>query len=67
MTPKLQSIYQVTGEWQNVVAAAVHLPPDMPEKIRALWAKNIEAAKTSGTTLNPQRFAEVFVDQNLAA
>jgi hypothetical protein len=66
MTPKLQSIYHVTGDWQDEIAAAAHLPQDMPEMIRAFWDKNVQAAKASAITLDPQRFAKMSVDQNLA-
>jgi len=66
MTPKLQSIYDAQGDWQQVIAAAVRLPPTMPELIRDLWARNSEIARKNQATLTPQQFAEMFVDQNLA-
>ncbi len=66
MTPKLRSIYGVEGEWQQVVAFAVHLPADMPVRIRDLWTKNAEIARANEATLTPQQFAEMFVDANLA-
>ncbi|MGO9530931.1 MAG: hypothetical protein ACLP2X_17420 [Syntrophobacteraceae bacterium] len=34
MTPKLQSVYGLQGEWHEVIAGALQLPDDMPEKIR---------------------------------
>lgn len=37
----------------------------MPERIRELWVKNTEIARQMRTTLSPQEFAEMFVDQNL--
>jgi hypothetical protein len=67
MTPKLQSVYGVQGDWQQVIAAAVQLPLNMPEMIRNLWAKNTEIARKNQTTLTPQQFAEMFVDQNLVS
>jgi hypothetical protein len=65
MTPKLQTVYGVQGDWQQVIAAAVRLPSNMSDLIRDLWSKNIEIARMNQTTLAPQQFAEMFVDQNL--
>lgn len=67
MAPKLQAIYGGNGEWHEAVAAAVHMPADMPVAIRDMWAKNLEIARANGVTLHPQMFAEMFVDENLAA
>jgi hypothetical protein len=66
MTPKLQAVYGVKGDWQQVIAAAMQLPPKMPDTIRGLWAKNTETAHNNQVTLTPQQFAEMLVDQNLA-
>jgi hypothetical protein len=65
MTPKLQSIYAAQGNWQQVIAAAVQLPPNMPALIKDMWHKNTEIACRNGKTLTPQQFAEMFVEQNL--
>lgn len=67
MAPKLHAIYGGGGRWEDAVAAAVHMPPEMPVAIRDMWAKNLEVARANGMTLPPQRFAEMFVDENLAA
>jgi len=66
MTPKLQSIYRMDGNWQEILVAIMEMPPNMPTLIRELWSKNIEIAQKAGDTLTPQLFAEMFVDQNLA-
>ncbi len=65
MTPKLESIYRVKGNWQQIVAAVMHMPPNMPALIEDLWIKNTEIARRNGVTLSPQQFTEMFVDQNL--
>jgi hypothetical protein len=65
MTPKLRSIYDVQGDWQDIVAAVVELPLNMPDLIRGVWARNVEIAQKSGAILSPQEFAEMFVDKNL--
>jgi hypothetical protein len=67
ITPKLQSIYGVQGEWQQIITAVMQFPPNMPELIRGLWTKNTEIARLNGVTLAPQHFAEMFVDENLRA
>lgn len=67
MAPKLRAIYGGNGEWHEAVAAAVHLPSDMPVAIQDMWTKNLEIARANGVTLHPQMFAEMFVDENLAA
>jgi hypothetical protein len=65
MTPKLRSIFQAEGNWQEVIAAAVKLPATMPAMIRESWHENIEIPQKSDAILTPQQFAEIFVDQNL--
>ena len=67
MAPKLRAIYGGNGQWHEAVAAAVHMPADMPVAIRDMWARNLEIARAKGVTLEPQAFAEMFVDENLAA
>lgn len=67
LAPKLQAIYGGDGEWYEAVAAAVHMPADMPIAIRDMWTRNLEIARVNGATLHPQMFAEMFVDENLAA
>jgi hypothetical protein len=67
MAPKLQSIFGGEGQWHGAIAAAVHLPPSMPIVIRDLWLKNLEIARKTKTSLAPQQFAEMFVDENLVA
>lgn len=66
MAPKLRQVYEATGTWQNVIATAMELPANMPQKIRDLWTRNSEIARTSQLELSPQMFAEMFVDSNLA-
>jgi hypothetical protein len=66
MTPKLQEVYHMQGEWQSIIAAVMEWPSDFPEEIRALWQRNIEIARRSGVMLTPQQFAEMFADQNIA-
>ena len=66
LAPKLQAIYGGNGQWHEAIEAAVHMPADMPQQIRDLWAKNLEIAKANNVpALSAQKFAEMFVDENL--
>ena len=66
MGPKLQSMYGGGGEWHDAIAAAMHMPAEMPAAIRDMWVRNLEIARANGVTLPPQKFAEMFVDENFA-
>jgi hypothetical protein len=67
MAPKLKQLYGGGESWHEAIAAAVRLPSDTPSAIRAMWEKNLETARSSGVTLTPQRFAEMFVDDNFSS
>jgi hypothetical protein len=66
MTPKLREIYKTPGSWKEIVEKIMELPPNMPAMIQDLWKKNTAKAQAHGQTLQPQAFAEMFVDANLA-
>src|SRR4051794_9349497 len=61
MAPELQSIHGGGGEWHDAIAAAMHMPPGMPEAIRDMWVRNREIARANDMTIAPQQFAEMFV------
>jgi hypothetical protein len=66
LAPKLQAIYGGNGQWHEAITAAVRMPADMPQSIRDMWAKNLEIARANNVpALSAQKFAELFVDQNL--
>jgi len=65
MEPKLRQVFKQQGEWREIVARVISMPPNMPELIRAKWAENLEIAKQHTAMPTPQQFAEVFVDSNL--
>ncbi|MER8395249.1 hypothetical protein NKH10_25755 [Mesorhizobium sp. M1340] len=64
MAPKLRSIYGGDGQWHDAIAHSMHMPEGMPAAIRDMWARNLEIARVNGVTLPPQKFAEMFVDEN---
>ncbi len=65
MAPKLCQIYQQTGKWDDIIAAVMQLPENMPDLILQMWERNQEIARANNVSLSPQQFAEMFVDQNL--
>ena len=66
LAPKLQAVYGGEGSWHEAVAAAVRMPPETAEAIRAMWTQNLEIARANGVApLTPQKFAEMVVDENL--
>ena len=64
MQPKLAQIYGRQGTWDEIIAATMEMPPDMPSLIRQNWQHNQQIARDNGVILLPQQFAEMFVDQN---
>ncbi|MEO8302066.1 MAG: hypothetical protein ABI608_09745, partial [Rhizomicrobium sp.] len=66
LAPKLQAVYGGNGPWDEAIMAAVRMPADMPQQIREMWDKNLEIASANNVpALTPQKFAEMFVDENL--
>jgi len=64
MAPQLRKTWGVDGTWQDAVAWAGEFPPNMPSLIRENWKNNSEIARHHGQVLDPQHFAEMFVDSN---
>ena len=65
MAPRLRILYGGDGSWLSAIEASIKDPSDLPDAIRATWARNYEIARQHNTTLTPQQFAEMFVDANL--
>lgn len=65
MTPKLREIYGHDGDWPEIVAATVNLPPEATVAIKGMWERNQKIASENNVTLSAQAFAEMFVDENL--
>lgn len=66
MQPNLAKIYGKQGNWDQIIAATMEFPENMPTLIREIWDRNQVIAKQQNIVLAPQQFAEMFVDQNLA-
>lgn len=65
MAPKLTEMYGGDGTWQSALATTMQMPENLPELIREMWAKNQTIASVNKVDLQPQQFAEMFVDSNL--
>jgi hypothetical protein len=64
MTPKLQGVYKCSGRWDQIVEKVMELPVGVMDEISSLWSKNKDAMNERGLDLDPQEFAEAFVDEN---
>jgi hypothetical protein len=61
MTPGLRSVYRADGDWHDVIAAAMRWRPDMPQRIRAAWARYV-LLRRGASPPSARAFAEAFVD-----
>lgn len=64
MTPKLQKTYSSEGKWYEIVSAQMDLPSDLPVKIKSLWRENKLNLESHGIAVDPEAFAQQFVDDN---
>jgi len=65
MESKLRQVFNQQGDWREIVSRTMEMPANIPDLIRAKWTENVEIAKRHSTELDPQQFAEMFVDANL--
>ena len=65
MAPRLHALYGGDGTWLSAIETSIQAPPDLPDAIREMWARNQAIARQHDTILEPQKFAEMFVDANL--
>jgi hypothetical protein len=66
MTPVLRSVYRASGDWPDVIAAAMHWPRNMPRKIRHAWTRSL-MLRGGGSDTSARQFAEKFVYDNFVA
>lgn len=64
LEPKLREVYSVDGDWENIVETVMRIHSDIKLKIKNIWEKNSNIAEKNNDVLEPQRFAEMFVDAN---
>jgi hypothetical protein len=66
MTPKLQDVYKLDGDWRSIVSQVMHFSGTLDGNIRFLWTRNRELATKHGEELLAEDFARMVVDENLA-
>jgi hypothetical protein len=66
MTPELRQSYNREGAWQEITAAEMDFPESIVRQIVQIWENNRALAKGNGENLEPEHFAQMFVDQNFA-
>ncbi len=66
MEPKLSEVYGKSGTWNEIIEAEMGFPAEMPAMIAGVWEKNRILAREKNVDLDPQKFAEMFVDNNFA-
>lgn len=65
LSPRLGKVYGRTGDWIAIVSSELNLPDNLPALIVDSWHQNQRIAREHHLPLTPQRFAEMFVDDNL--
>jgi hypothetical protein len=66
MSPKLAEIYGYSGVWTEIIEKVMHFPEDMKDRINEIWKRNILVAEGAGERLEPEYFAQHFVDKNFS-
>lgn len=64
MAPKLAATYGVEGTWQDVVAAQMEFPPDLPDALRGMWERALVDAGGSRDTVDAELWAQRVVDSS---
>ncbi len=67
MEPKLADVYGMNGTWLDIVNAQMDFPGSLQAQIREVWERNLASARELETSIDPNEFATVFVDQNFPA
>lgn len=64
MAPKLAATYGDDGTWQDIVAAQMDFPPDLPGALRGMWERTLVNAGGQRGTVDPELWAQQVVDSN---
>ncbi|MEM6867289.1 MAG: hypothetical protein AAF528_02795 [Cyanobacteria bacterium P01_C01_bin.121] len=66
MTPKLSAVYKHSGTWTEILEKQMNFPEQMQTEIDKVWKKNTLLAEKEGKILDPEHFAQSFVDRNFS-
>jgi len=64
MTPSLQATYGSSGDWRQIVAEQMDFPDTLPEALRGMWDRSVEAARSAHESVDPAEFARQVADRN---
>lgn len=64
MAPKLAATYGIDGTWQDIVAAQMEFPPDLPDALRGMWERTLVNAGGQRDTVDPELWVQQVVDSN---
>lgn len=64
MSPKLREIYNIDGDWIDIIEKVMEFPNNIQSLIKNNWEKNLKIAEIKNIKLSPERFAQDFVDGN---
>lgn len=64
MAPKLAATYGVDGTWQDIVAAQMEFPPDLPGALRGMWERTLVNAGGQRHTVDAELWAQQVVDSS---
>jgi hypothetical protein len=67
LAPRLAELYDLDGNWHQIVAGVMNLPTNMRDIVVGHWERSRDLAQERGEMLAPQWFAETFVDAHLAS
>ncbi|MCE9554124.1 MAG: hypothetical protein K8T91_12215 [Planctomycetes bacterium] len=63
MQPHLERTWGHHGSWHEMIEAVLHLPPELPDQIRAMWQRNLETAHREGVSPPAEMFVKSIADQ----
>lgn len=64
VAPKLAAAYGLDGSWQEIVAAQMEFPPDLPNALRGMWERTLASTGDQGEAVDPELWAQQVVDSN---
>lgn len=66
MTPTLEKLYGHSGSWIDILEKEMRFSNDMKNKISEMWERNTLSTQGSPESMNPEHFAQTFVDTNFS-
>ena len=64
MEPKLSKTFGESGTWLEILSKEMEFPDTLPGKIRQNWEGFLVAAREQGAPVDPEEYAQRFVDAN---